>query len=213
MSQNRLNTDGWNGGVIDTPETTASESVSTECEALTLCRFERPETHTFETYSRLRNSVDRLVVDVVEVTETGVATIDLRYEMTARTITDTVTGSVADGDLWTTLGLSLAGGMFVSRPIRLMLRYYETHDEITIGEVWSPTAEVTKQLSQTEITGRTTHAGVECYTFRTVAETRRSETVTTGSLSPELQLVPQMVVTDSAGEVFFATTLIEYDQP
>ena len=213
MNQNRLHTDGQDSCDIDTLETTTTKSISIEYEALTLCRFKRPETYTFETHSGLRNGVDRFVVDVVEVTEAGVATVHLRYEMTTRTITDTVIGSIADDDLWATLGLSLAGGMFVSRPTRLMLPYYEAHDEITVGEVWSPAADVAKQPSQTEITGRTTHASVECYTFTTVAKTLGSETVTTGCLSPELQLVPHMVVTDSAKEVVFATRLVEYERP
>ena len=71
MNQNRLNTNEWKGGIVDTPETTTNESVSTEYEVLKLCRFEQPETYIFEMHSGLRNSVDRLVVDVVEVPETG----------------------------------------------------------------------------------------------------------------------------------------------
>ena len=213
MSQNRLNIDGREGGVIDTPETTASESVTTGHETLTLCQFKQPETYTFETHSGLRNIVDRLTVDVVEVTEMGVTIVDLRYEKTSRTITDTVIESVATGDLWAILGLSLAGGMFISRPTRLMLPYYRTHDEITVGEVWSSAPDAAKRPSQTEITGRTTYAGVECYTFTAVAKTLSGETITTGCLSPELQLVPHLTVTDSAGKVAFTTRLVEYERP
>lgn len=76
MSQNRLNTDRRDSYVI-APETTASESVSTEFDVLKLCQFESPETYTFETQSGLRKSVDRLVV---EVTEVDFATRLIEYE-------------------------------------------------------------------------------------------------------------------------------------
>ena len=124
-------------GIIDTPETTTNESVSTEYEALTLCRFERPEL----THSRCKAGCATAWIGssltLLRYPRQGVATVDLRYEMTPRTITDIVIGLVADGDL-TTLGLSLAGGMFVSRPTRLMIPYYAAHDEITSGGVCSP---------------------------------------------------------------------------
>lgn len=80
MNQNRLKTDGQNGGAIDTPEATTNESVSGEYEALTLCPLKRVEAHTFETHSALHNSVDRLVVAVGEVTEVDFATRFIEYE-------------------------------------------------------------------------------------------------------------------------------------
>ena len=58
MSQKRLNADEQGSRVIDTPEMTASESVSIERGTLTICQFKQPETYTFETQSGLRNAGD-----------------------------------------------------------------------------------------------------------------------------------------------------------
>lgn len=206
MSRNRPNTDGRER-VTATPEPT-SGSVTAE-NSPALCRFERPETYTFETYSRLRDSVDRLVVDVVEVTDACV-TVDLRYRMTTRTIEETVVGSVTDGCLRASLRRSLAGGMFLSRPTAAALPPDATRDGMTVGDVWPSSVADTAVVI--EITGTDTHAGVEGYTFSTVAGARNERVaLVNGCVARNLALPLHWAETDERG-VSRAMTLVEYER-
>lgn len=181
-------------------------------QALTLYRFEQPETYTFETHDLTFQKPGRLVVDVTEVTEKGIATVDLHYEVAGQTFEDTVEGPVADGDFEFGLQMSPAGGAMFSFASMPVLLYYATHDEITVGDVWKSLP--SGPAVRVEILGTDTHAGVKCYTFTSalVGGQDGIKQYMSGCMAPDIQLIPHAVGKDDKGEVTFEMTLVSYER-
>lgn len=180
--------------------------------ALTLYRFEQPETYTFETHDLTFQKPGRLVVDVTEVTEKGVATVDLHYEVAGQTFDDTVTGLVADGDFEFGLKMSSAGGAMFSYASMPVLLYYATHDEITVGDVWKSLP--SGPAVRIEILGTDTYAGVKGYTFTSslVGGKDGTKQYMEGCMAPDIQMIPHALATDANGEVPFEMTLVSYER-
>lgn len=181
-------------------------------QALTLYRFEQPETYTFETHDLTFQKPGRLVVDVTEVTEKGIATVDLHYEVAGQTFEDTVEGPVADGDFEYGLKMSSAGGAMFSFASLPVLLYYATHDEITVGDVWKSLP--SGPAVRVEILGTDTYAGVKGYTFTSalVGGQDGTEQYMNGCMAPDIQMIPYAVAKDAKGAVGFEKTLVSYER-
>lgn len=178
--------------------------------AVTFLRFKRPETYTFETVDSFGDA-GRLVVDVVEATESGEITLKLHYEVERSTFDDTIQYDLSSTSYWAKILASDAGGSYLSSSSRLgLITYYtSTHAQITVGDVYIP-----KALSGTykaEITGTDTIAGVKCYTFTVVFGRGEDKYVDKGCMALSLELLPH-IVNKKGCELQQKMTLVEYEQ-
>ncbi|WP_254536091.1 hypothetical protein [Halomarina litorea] len=177
---------------------------------LTLYRFERPETYTFETVDGLAadGASGRLVVDVTEA-DGETASVDLTYEYGDQRFEDTVSGPV-DEDLQADLMLSRAGGYFFSMGQTGIANYLQVRETVTVGDVWETGG---SNRLRVEITERATLAGVEGYRFVTSLVGGEDEgVVSRGVYSPDLQVLPEFVMEGEEGETALSKTLVEYER-
>lgn len=192
---------GTSGGGDETASGSGGESG--EAELLQL-QFDRVERYEYETEAY--GNAGTLVLDVESVTD-GTATVRIDYDLGAQETTRTYEVPAGDREAFVRAAQreTYPGAILILQSNDATITFVENDLEWAVGSVYD------SQLLEGNIsvTGRDTIAGVDCFTYETVAD---GHLIQDGCISPDHEVAIQMTQYGAEGSIRTQLTLTDYQQ-